>query len=143
MSPNAHQLVASCFVMVLLVVAVATKLLFSRVHEMQSKRIHPQAIATSAGMAARFDDLRTADNFRNLFEVPVLFYALVALALAVSYTPRWLVVCAWVYVALRIVHSFIHCTYNKVNHRFMVFALSLLLLVVMWTVFFITLPTIA
>jgi hypothetical protein len=126
--------------MVLLVLAVAGKLFFSRLHEMQSKRIHPQAVATSAGMAARFDDLRAADNFRNLFEVPVLLYALVALALAVSYTPQWLVCCAWLFVALRVVHSLIHCTYNKVRHRFAAFALGFLLLVGMWVTFFIALP---
>jgi hypothetical protein len=139
MSTNAHQLIAACLAMVLLVFAVSGKLLLSRMHEMQSKRIHPQAVSTSTGMATRFDDLRTADNFRNLFEVPVLFYALVAIALAVSYTPRWLVCCAWLFVALRVVHSLIHCTYNKVFHRFTAFALGLLLLVGMWVAFFIAL----
>jgi len=39
---------------------------------------------------------------------------------------------AWAYVALRLLHSFIHVGYNKVMHRFNVFALSALVLLVMW-----------
>jgi hypothetical protein len=39
---------------------------------------------------------------------------------------------AWAYVALRIVHSAIHLTYNKVLHRLGVFALSNVVLVALW-----------
>jgi hypothetical protein len=56
-------------------------MLFTRVKEMRSKRIHPQAASTSTKMAARLENIQPADNFRNLFEVPVLFYALAAIAL--------------------------------------------------------------
>ncbi len=74
-------------------------------------------------------------NFVNLFEMPVLFYVLcLALYMThnVSETP---LVLAWIYVALRIVHSLIHVTYNKIMHRFFVYALSSFLLLGMWIVF--------
>jgi hypothetical protein len=82
-----------------------------------------------------------ADNFRNLFEVPVLFFALAAIALATGYVPGWLVVCAWLFVALRLLHSYIHCTYNKVYHRLAVFLASFGLLVGMWVVYFASLAS--
>jgi hypothetical protein len=40
-----------------------------------------------------------------------------------------------VYVALRVVHSFIHCTYNRVMQRFAAFGTGFLLLVVLWALF--------
>ena len=53
-----------------------------RIGQMKRERIHPQSVATSAQAAARLTDSRAADNFRNLFELPVLFYV-VALLLAI------------------------------------------------------------
>jgi len=44
-----------------------------RVAQMKRERIHPQAVATSAQLSARLTDSASADNFRNLFELPVLF----------------------------------------------------------------------
>ena len=108
------------------------RMFFSRVGQMKRERIHPQAVATSAEAAARLTDSRAADNFRNLFELPVLFYlALVVAALAGLATPLVLGL-AWAYVALRVVHSVIHCTYNRVRHRFYAFAASTLVLCVLW-----------
>jgi hypothetical protein len=42
---------------------------------------------------------------------------------------------AWLYVALRYVHSFIHLTYNRVIHRFAVYVLSTVILFMLWGVF--------
>jgi hypothetical protein len=105
------------------------------VGEMRAKRIHPQAAATSVKLAARLENIQAADNFRNLFETPVLFYALVATALATSHVPGWLAQGAWIYVALRVAHSVIHCTYNKVYHRLAAFASSFALVVGLWSAF--------
>ena len=83
-------------------------------------------------MAARFADTRAADNYRNLFEMPVLFYlALVVTAIAGLVTPLSLGL-AWAYVALRVVHSAIHCGYNRVMHRFYAFLASNLVLWALW-----------
>jgi hypothetical protein len=129
------MLVTACLAMVVLVLIVALRMLFVRVSEMKENRIHPQAIATSVQMANRFQNIQAADNFRNLFEVPVLFYALVAVALASGDVPMWLAVGLWGFVVLRYVHSFIHCTYNKVMHRFAAFGFGLLIIVVLWVSF--------
>jgi len=140
MPANNTQLIGALLALVLLTFLVGTWLLFTRVQEMRQKRIHPQAASTSLKMAARLENVQAADNFRNLFEVPVMFYALGAIALATHHTPGWLVTGAWAFVVLRAVHSFIHCTYNKVMHRLAVFLSSFVLLVALWVSFFLSLP---
>ncbi len=118
---NTAFLVASCLAMVLLTFAVGLRLLLVRMSEMREKRVPPQSASTSLQVAAKLQNVQAADNFKNLFEVPVLFYALCGVALALSHVPGWLVAGAWLFVLLRVVHSLIHCTYNKVMHRFPVF----------------------
>ena len=74
-------------------------------------------------------------NYMNLLEIPLLFYA-VCLAMFVTQTVDALAVnLAWGYVALRLVHSVIHISYNNVIHRLSAFALSNFVLVALWIVF--------
>lgn len=140
-SAPALALAAAALALVLLTFAVGARLLYCRVREMRMRRLHPQAVATSAQMAGRLEDVRAADNFRNLFEVPVLFYALVGVAIGAGHVPEWLAAGAWLFVALRIVHSVIHCTYNRVMHRFAAFIGSFVVVVVLWVGFVATLPS--
>jgi hypothetical protein len=126
------RIFAPAFAMVGLTFVVWWRMFFSRVAQMKRERIHPQAVATSAQAAAKLTDSRAADNFRNLFELPVLFYAaLVVAALTGQVTPATLVL-AWIFVALRIAHSTIHCTYNKVMHRFYAYVAGGFVLFALW-----------
>lgn len=76
--------------------------------------------------------LKTQNHLRNLTEVPPLFY-IVGLAIMVTgKTDSLFVYLAWSYVMLRIGHSLIHLTINKVPARFFFFAISNLVLAVMW-----------
>ena len=69
-----------------------------------------------------------AHNYNHLMEQPTVFYA-VALALAIGGMGAGLnAQIAWAYVALRIVHSLIQVTVNRVMWRFGVFALASLAL---------------
>lgn len=134
MAPQQH-LVAACAALALLTFLVGMRMLAVRVAEMRARRIHPQAVALSAQRAQRLDDSRASDNYNHLFELPVLFYALCALALATTHVPGWLPAAAWLFVALRIVHSAIQCSYNRVMHRFAVFLAGFALLGAMWAGF--------
>jgi hypothetical protein len=62
----------------------------------------------------------------------VLFYAAVLTIYAAELTSPLYVTLAWVYVVLRLVHSAIHCTYNKVMHRLSVFMAAFLALSLIW-----------
>ncbi|HWK41455.1 MAG TPA: MAPEG family protein [Croceibacterium sp.] len=65
-----------------------------------------------------------AHNYNHLHEAPTVFYA-VALVLAVIGQGDGLsALLAWLYVVLRIAHSLIHATNNRVMRRFVVFTLS-------------------
>ncbi|GAB3092026.1 hypothetical protein GCM10027159_06280 [Lysobacter terrae] len=108
------------------------RMYFTRIGQMKRERIHPQAVALSAQVSARLTDSRAADNFRNLFELPVLFYLALAVAALADLVTVPLVVLAWLFVALRIVHSWIQCTYNKVMHRFYVYVTGGMVLWAMW-----------
>ena len=129
------QMLLPCAGMAALTAAVWVKLYVDRIGEMRARRIHPQTLSTSEQARAALMHVGASDNFRNLFEMPVLFYAL-CLGLAVSglATPLF-AAAAWVYVVLRAAHSFIHVSYNRVWHRFSVYAVSSLWLFGMWAVF--------
>ena len=114
--------------MVALTAIVAVTMYRRRVGEMRARRVHPQKLALSAQMASALEDTRAADNFRNLFEAPVLFYVAMLTIYATQLTGPLYVGLAWVYVATRIAHSTIQCTYNRVMHRFLAFASGLLVL---------------
>ena len=70
-------------------------------------------------------------NLKNLFEVPVIFYALCMVLSLSQLTDALFIMLAWIYVGLRVVHSLIHCTVNHVASRFTVYILSSLVLWVM------------
>ncbi len=59
-----------------------------------------------------------SDNLKNLFEMPVLFYALVLYLFTVGEVDTVYVGAAWVFVVSRVCHSFVHYTFNHVMTRF-------------------------
>ncbi len=73
-------------------------------------------------------------NYMNLLEFPVLFYVIAGLLYASSAATPVTVNLAWTFVALRILHSAIHLTYNRVIHRVMAFGASNFALVTLWIV---------
>lgn len=105
----------------------------TRLREIKGKSIDPQTLDTRVhGQALLTNSAAQADNLKNLFELPVLFYVAVLLTLVLMIQDRLLVQLVWGYVALRYVHSLIHCTYNRVMHRFIAYAASCLVLMIIW-----------
>jgi hypothetical protein len=71
-------------------------------------------------------------NLMNLLEMPMLFYvACIAFYVTRHVNPGLLKV-AWVYVGLRLVHSLIHLTTNRVRHRLLAFFASNVVLLTIW-----------
>lgn len=133
--PPEYAILLPPTVMVFLTGFVWLRLGSDRLGEMRARKIHPQQVATSRQMADAMQNTQSADHFRNLFEVPVLFYALCGF-LAITKMTTWLLLaCAWGYVALRAGHTFIHLTSNKVIRRFQMFVASTIVLYVMWGIF--------
>lgn len=129
---NAKLMLYPLLPMFLLCCIVAVTMLRRRIAFYKSNRVHPQKTATSAQMAATIADTRASDNFRNLFEIPVMFYVAVIVIYVANLACMAHLALAWGYVAARYAHSFIHCTSNVVMHRFYAFLCSCLCLVGMW-----------
>ena len=68
----------------------------------------------------------------NLLELPVLFYVVCLLIFTTGQGAALQVGLAWAYVALRVVHSLIHLSYNHVYHRLAAFVVSNGVLAALW-----------
>ena len=70
----------------------------------------------------------TAHNYIHLMEQPTLFYAIVFALILMGQNFPLNVGLAWTYVGLRIAHSIVQATWNRILVRFILFALSTLCL---------------
>jgi hypothetical protein len=78
------------------------------------------------------ESLFVRNNLANQFELPVLFHAC-CLALFVSGAASTMpVVLAWIFIASRYVHAFIHVTSNRIRYRSPIFSFGFLVLGLMW-----------
>lgn len=78
---------------------------------------------------------QVANAFHNQLETPVLFYALVAFLMITGQVNVLFVILAWVFVAARLAHAYIHTTINRQPYRFYAYAASSITLLVMWVLF--------
>jgi hypothetical protein len=101
-----------------------------RLAHMLSQGIAAQRVNTPQKMAALMPEPVEApsNNLKNLFELPVLFYALCLLLIQQGWAAPLDVTLAWAFVALRALHSAVHCTVNIVMLRFTAYALASLAL---------------
>ncbi|NJN56340.1 MAG: hypothetical protein HC879_02010 [Leptolyngbyaceae cyanobacterium SL_5_9] len=67
-----------------------------------------------------------SDNLKNLFEIPVLFYALVLYLFITKQVDIIYVNAAWIFVIFRVMHSVVHCTFNLVMLRFWLYLVATL-----------------
>jgi hypothetical protein len=78
---------------------------------------------------------QVANSYNNQFELPVLFFVLIALALPLRQADLVIVLLSWVFVVLRILHAGIYATSNHMGQRFGAFAAGSLVLLAMWVYF--------
>jgi hypothetical protein len=73
--------------------------------------------------------------FANQFELPLLFYALIALALPLRHADLVIVLLSWVFVVTRFVHAGIFVTHNDLNQRSLAWFAGVAVLFAMWLYF--------
>ena len=73
--------------------------------------------------------------YRNQFELPVLFYALIALALPLRHADLFIVLMSWVFVVTRFAHAGIFVTSNNIQQRSLAWFAGVLVLLAMWIYF--------
>jgi hypothetical protein len=114
-----------------LITAVVWLLLISRrIVFFVRSGVDPQTMQTSQALNAAVPDriLALGNNLVNLFELPVIFYVLTLVVAFTGTVDEWFMRGAWAYVALRALHTAVHCTYNRVMHRFLAYLASCVIL---------------
>jgi len=114
------------FGMLLLTLSVWLYMYYLRLSFLTRSYIDPQRAATNQQMLNIVPTRVNlpSENFNNLFELPVLFYAVCLYLYVNGQVDATYLVLAYVFFVFRIIHSVIHCTYNRVMHRFYAYTLS-------------------
>jgi hypothetical protein len=94
-----------------------------------SRKLTPQQMTPAE--LARLSPPQVAnpsDNLKNLFELPTIFYAVVLYLYATMQVDTSYLAAAWIFLAFRILHSAVHCSFNFVPLRFWLYVISALAL---------------
>ena len=119
--------------LVLLNFSVMSLLLYSRIRAVRQRQVSPRYFRVNRGDVPEQLE-RIEQNYANLLELPLLFYIACILATVLHQVSDAFVSLAWVYVLFRVFHSVIHISYNNILHRLAAFAISDIILLVMWIV---------
>lgn len=65
-----------------------------------------------------------SNNFKNLLEMPLVFYTICFYLTIFGQVDGFHVACAWVFVIFRVSHSLVHCTFNRVVLRFIAYMIA-------------------
>lgn len=131
---HVQSVLLAIFVQVTLTFALMFALAFTRVRAVSRKEVRARDIALGQPNWPEHQT-KLGNAFRNQFELPVLFYLICVLAIITRQADNVFVVLAWLFVAARLMHAFVHVTSNNLSTRFYAFALSGVVLLLMWIVF--------
>lgn len=118
------------FGIMLLTIVVWVYMYYLRLSVIRREKIDPQTVATTRHVTEVIPDrLNTpSENLVNLFELPVLFYVACLYLYVTHRVDGVYLALAYLFLLFRIAHSAIHCTYNRVVHRFVAYMISSLAL---------------
>ena len=129
----AHDILQPVIGLMLLTFVVWVRLYITRSRYIKANNINAQDVASPEMMNSLLPEEvnRPSNNLKNLFELPVIFYTVCLVLLVIDKVDILFIYLAWTFVVLRVVHSAIHCTINKVIPRLITYALSGLVLWIM------------
>jgi len=118
------------FAMMLLTLLVWVYMYIRRIDFLRANDIDPKDLEVPGALAQLTPAAvsNPSDNLKNLFEVPVLFYALILALFVTEQVDAIYVGAAWFFVTFRALHSAVHCTFNLVMLRFTLYLLASLAL---------------
>jgi hypothetical protein len=116
------------YAMIFLTFVVWVYMYVRRIGFIRSRKLTPAEMAIPGRLAELSPPAvsNPSDNLENLFEIPVLFYALALTLFAAQQVDGLYVAAAWVFVGFRALHSAVHCTINVVMVRFYLYLISTL-----------------
>jgi hypothetical protein len=113
------------FAMILLTFIVWVYMYVRRIRFITSRKLTPKELEPIAFAQLSPPSVSNpSDNFKNLFEMPILFYALVLYLFLTKQVDILYVTLAWGFVLFRAMHSAVHCTFNRVMLRFYLYLLA-------------------
>lgn len=113
------------FTMIFLTLVVWVYLYVRRIQFITSRKLSSEELSPIAFAQISPPNVSNpSDNFKNLFEIPVLFYALVLYLFVTKQVDPVYINAAWIFVAFRVLHSAVHCTFNLVMLRFYLYLFS-------------------
>lgn len=97
-----------------------------RVDFISSNKLRPDDLAAPGALARLSPPAvsNPSDNLKNLFEMPVLFYALALYLFVTNQVDAVYVYAGWIFAGFRALHSVVHCTFNRVILRFYLYLVS-------------------
>ena len=123
---NQESIFIPFFGLMLLTILVWIYMYYLRLSYMVFNKVDPQSLAATRQatelIPAKVN--QPSENLINLFELPVLFYATCIYLYVTQQADTTSLVLGYCFLIFRVLHSVIHCTYNKVTHRFYVYVLS-------------------
>lgn len=127
---NADAIFGPFLGMMLLTFVVWVVMYVRRLVFLHANKINPQKLTTLERGAAIIPETISypAHNLRNLFELPVVFYALCLYLYVADRVDTTYVIAGWVFLVLRIAHSVVHSTVNIVTLRFLIYVAGALTL---------------
>lgn len=122
---NPNFIYYPCMVLILWTFLILIRMFICRVQGVRKGEINVRYFKTyNTGDSLPPLAVQASRNFSNLLEMPPLFYVICAFALITNSVDHLMLSLAWTYVGLRIVHSIVHVTINKIVPRMTLFALS-------------------
>ena len=114
--------------MMVLTLVVWIYMYVRRIHFLQTRGVDPRDLEVPGALAeiSPADVSNPSDNLKNLFELPVLFYALSLFLFVTEEVDGLYVALGWIFVAFRVLHSAVHCSFNLVMLRFGLYLVSAL-----------------
>jgi len=125
------KLIYPTLAMIFWIFVVGTVLAFRRKTAFASGAVRPDEVTVSTERYPVPARLASA-NFTNQFETPVVFFAIVMIAMETGATGYVMAILAWLYVATRIVHTLIHIGPNQLRLRGAVYGVGVIALFCMW-----------
>ena len=120
------------FALVILTFIIGFSTGLIRFMSVQKGLVNRQYFNVLSGYSAPDTMVKFGRKFDNLFEMPLLFYTLGVIVIALNINNELMFALGWAFVALRMVHSIIHVTYNNPIHRFLAFFSSSIIVLIMW-----------
>lgn len=127
-------LILPLFAMVLLTFVVALIMLRTRIRAVLDGTVKLAHFRTFSEGTPSEDMLKVSQHFTNLFELPVLFYAALLAAMHFQVQGSAIHVWAWLFVAARVAHAYIHIGRNRVRPRMYSFLSAWFCVMAIWVI---------